>query len=148
MIKPNIQIRALTENDTPMVTELDDLAIQNVANMLDCENYAYGLFFEHQLVAYCTIGGADCCETSMIVNHPAYQDDSLLLSDVFTIPEYRNKQFASRLIHHVLQLHAPEGNPTVFIQLLDDNLAKFYQCFGFTWCVHTCEYCMVRCPKH
>lgn len=52
-------LRALTEADPEQVEMLDELSGNGVADMFDCEEYAWGVFVGNELVGYCTLGGAD-----------------------------------------------------------------------------------------
>lgn len=138
-------IRELDEGDAEQVRTFDVLSGDDVEDMLDCPGYAYGAFApDGELLAYCTIGGADCVETEMIEGHPSYGCDSLLLSDVFTHPRHRRQCIADALIEHVLEANSPHGTPSVYLQLLDDELARLYARHGFEWCDGTESYCMVR----
>lgn len=66
-------IRELGEGDAEQVRTFDVLSGDDVEGMLDCPGYAYGAFApDGELLAYCTIGGADCVETEMIEGHPSY----------------------------------------------------------------------------
>lgn len=138
------EIRPLDEDDIDAVNELDLLSGNNVIDMLDCDGYAHGLFADGQLIAYCTVGGADGCDSMLIEGHPCYDMDSLLLSDVFVLPEHRGNGVADAMLDHVLNEISPNGEPSVFLQLLDDNLSILYSRHGFEWCDDSRCYCMVR----
>lgn len=125
----NITIRSLNEGDYAEVEALDELSGNGVADMVDCEEYAWGVFVEEELVGYCTIGGAD--EPAMGYDeYPQWTNESLLLSDVFIKEEYRGHGLALRLINEALEKGNPE-NESVFITLLDDNLCSLYKRVGF-----------------
>lgn len=122
------RVRALGEDDREQVELLDEKSGNDVAWGIDSEEYAWGVFLEKELIGYCTLGGAD--------NDCGYEDfdewtfDSLCLSDVFVKEEHRGKGAASALIEQALD-KANSENESVFLTLLDDRLAEFYEKFGF-----------------
>ena len=122
------EVRALTEDDVEQVEVLDSESGNDVACMVDSEEYAWGIFVGADLVGYCTIGGADD------TGHDEYEtwtNESLCLSDVFVKPEHRCKGYASRLIGEALKHCNPDDKESVFITLLDDDLSDFYYSLGF-----------------
>lgn len=119
------RVRALTEEDVKQVAGLDELSGNSVADMLDCEEYAWGVFAGQELIGYCTIGGAEEYD-----DYAEYKFGDLLLSDVFVKEEFRSKGVASALVEEVLS-RCVAHNEKVFITILDDNLAEFYKKLGF-----------------
>lgn len=131
----------LTEEHLKQVLELDKLSGNNVSSMLDCKEYAWGIFKYHELVGYCTIGGADDCPAP-IENYNGYQSEDFLLSDVYIKPKYRRQRYGHQMVQKVIENLSTLKN--IFIELLDDELAKFYKPLGFQWVDNSKEYCMVR----
>ena len=123
------KIRSLTEDDVKEVSFLDDLSDNGVASMVDCEDYAWGIFVNNVLVGYCTIGGADVGDYE---EEAEWAYDSLLLSDVFIHPEHRGKGFAKLLVNEALKQANPD-NESVFLKVLDDRLAYLYESLGFKY---------------
>ena len=126
-----LTIRPLTEDDSSAVDELDELSGNYVVQWLDANNYAWGAFLENKLIGYCTTGYGDAIE-----EHPEHGCDSILLSDVFILPEYRRNGYATIMIKEALNLrHQSDGTPneTVFLTVLHDDLAALYQPLGFTF---------------
>lgn len=122
--------RWLTEGDSVAVQELDDSGDFNIVSMLDCENYAFGVFDKGKLVGYCTLGGADVIADE-VGECPGYNDDSMLLSDVFILPEYRHKGLGRMMIQTLFEKSEDAKSNLVFIGLLDDALQSFYEPLGF-----------------
>lgn len=131
-----LTIKPLTENDRPAVQALDELSNDYVEQWLeDNEDYAWGAFLDGKLIGYCTTGYADNCGDA-IEKHPKHGCDSILLSDVFILPEYRRKKYATMMIKEALDLrHQCDGNPNenVFLTVLYDGLAALYEPLGFTF---------------
>lgn len=125
----SIKIRSLTEDDVKEVSFLDDLSDNGVASMVDCEDYAWGIFVDKELIGYCTIGGADVGDYE---KEDEWTYDSLLLSDVFICPEYRGNGYAKLLINEALKQANPDNEP-VFLKVLDDRLASLYESLGFKY---------------
>ncbi len=141
-------IRELECKDFMAIDTLDDQSGNYVSQWFVDDNYtegyAFGLFIDDNLIGYCTIGGADCDVPDCITKHPAYTDDSLLLSDVYVLPEYRHQNLASELIKRALELKFElEGKQAVYLTLLSDSLEAFYRPLGFEWVDDTQEYAMV-----
>lgn len=122
-------VRPLTEDDAQQVIIMDELSGNNVSGMIDCDDYAWGLFKKDELVAYCTLGGADDPEMGFD-EYPEWTDESLLLSDVFVKEEHRGKGYALKLVNEVLLAANPEKE-AVYLTLLDDRLSYLYEKLGF-----------------
>ena len=91
--------RLLKAKDVFIAYYMDELSGFNIASYIDDENdWAWGLFDKDEhLIGYCTIGCADdCCDA--ITKHPMYNSESLLLDNVFILPEYRDTNNAIRMI--------------------------------------------------
>lgn len=125
----NIKVRSLNADDTKQIKLIDELSGNGVANMADCKDYAWGLFKGDNLIAYCTIGGAD--DTDMGYDeYPEWTDESKLLSDVFVREEYRRQGYALKMLNEVLKEANPEKQ-AVFITLINNNLSRLYEKLGF-----------------
>lgn len=128
-----IEVRPLNEDYRKEVEILDVISENNVASMLDCENYVYGILKNGTLIGYCTIGGADVIEDDI-----RFQDSSndLLLSDVFISPSFRGNGYGTELVSKAIRMKEVEDilkEQVVFAQLLDDDLFQFYFRIGFNW---------------
>ncbi|WP_368191439.1 GNAT family N-acetyltransferase [Blautia sp. 1033sp1_1033st1_G9_1033SCRN_220408] len=124
--------RALTEEDADAVFMLDEKSGNCVSEWLDSTDFAWGFFKEDQLVGYCTTGYADDCPFS-IENHPLHTDDSLLLSNVFILPEYRHQGYGKKMIKEAIchRWELDHVQNTVFLTIMYDDLVSFYQKIGF-----------------
>lgn len=123
------RVRALEEADMKQVAALDRLSGFKVFDGLESEEYAWGVFAGLELVGYCTLGGAD--DPDMGYNQlKEWNNDSLVLSDVYVKEEWRGKGVASLLINQALEKACPEKE-SVFLTVLDDRLAAFYRRLGF-----------------
>lgn len=128
-----LSTRALTEEDAEAVFMLDEKSGFCVSQWLDDNtDYAWGIFKGNQIVGYCTTGCADDCPFS-IENHPLHTDDSLLLSDVFILPEYRHQGYGKRMIKEAIfhRWELDHVQNTVFLTVMYDDLVSFYQTIGF-----------------
>ena len=125
-------IRPLTNDDLIAVETMDNMSGFYVSQWLDGnEDYAWGIFDTNKLVGYCSIGDADdCCE--LIESHPAYDiNSSLLLSDVFILPEYRKNGYGSKLINHVIARRTETEKASIFLTAMRTELLSFYKKLGF-----------------
>ena len=111
---------------------MDDQSGNNVAWGIDSEEYAWGVFLDRELIGYCTLGGAD--DTALgYKEFVEWNFDSLCLSDVYIKEEYRGKGLASLLVEKVIE-YGNSNNESVFLTVMDDNLAVFYEKLGFKPC--------------
>lgn len=124
-------VKALTEDNYQEVLALDELSGNAVADMVDSEEYAWGLFKNDELIGYCTIGGAEELGEDKEFNYPGYSYNSLLLSDVFIKSEQRGQGYATLLVDEAIKLRTETKKELVFLTLLDDNLSHLYQKCGF-----------------
>ena len=144
-------VRPLTFADYESAKELDVLSENNVSQVVKdlegCEenDYSWGIFLGETLIGYCTLGYADAMEDVLML-HPMYSDDALLLSDVFIKKEYRKNGYALLLVKTVIERRQEEENEPVFLALLDDALSYFYEKLGFHWAFGE-EYIMVHDRK-
>ena len=123
------RVRPLDESNMEQVAALDSLSGNCVADGLDSEEYAWGVFAGLELVGYCTLGGADDPDMGYI-QLKEWNDASLVLSDVYVKEEWRGKGVGSLLINQALEKACPEKE-SVFLTVLDDRLAAFYRRLGF-----------------
>ncbi len=121
----------LTESFTVEIKAIDELSGNNVASMLDCQDYVWGLLKDQKVIGYCTVGGADELVDEEVVEYPGYSSGSLLLSDVFVVPEYRGQGGATFLVNEVVKAVTKQEKELVFLTLLDDNLSHLYEKCGF-----------------
>lgn len=126
-------IKPLSKEHLLAVETMDDMSGNYVLQWLeDNEDYAWGLFAEERLVGYCSIGRADDCREE-IEGYPGYTYDSLLLSDVFVLPEYRGQGFGSFMVNEAVKLRTEEDKQLVFLTVMYDRLSQFYEKIGFLW---------------
>ena len=142
-----MEVRELRLSDLLQVNAMDELSGNDVSQWVaeETEDYAYGLFDGKKLVGYCTIGGADDVP-NCISSHPAYNYNSLLLSDVYVMPECRKKGLGTLIVSSAIRLKAKAERDakSLFIALLYDGLSNFYSRFGFEWVDGKQEYAMVK----
>ena len=100
----------------------------------DNPDFAWGIFESgtEKLAGYCTIGYADTGYPS-IDNYPLKTADSLYLSDVYVMPEYRHQHMATNMIEEVIAMrwHKEKKKEAVFLSTLTDDLQKLYLPIGF-----------------
>ena len=89
--------------------------------------YAYGLFIDDKLIAQCSIGGAEEIDV-------AGSDDELL-SDVYVLPEYRQRHYALTLLKYVME--TPEHNKHNIWCMPVNETAEFYHKIGFVYANQT-----------
>lgn len=133
MGKPKgIYIRSLTEEDRNAVDDLDELSGNYVAQWLEGNtDYAWGLFADSKLIGYCSIGEAEDV-SAVISSYPGYTCDSLILSDVFVLPEYRKQGLGLYMVEQVIKERNKENN-LIFLKPFCDSLGYFYDKLGFRY---------------
>lgn len=138
-IESNRIVRELTESDFSDVEKLDDESGFSLKDMLDCACYAWGIFENDILIGYCSLGGADVLDEDdddSICSDPDYDVcASLLLSDVYVLPEYRHQNFATQMIQNVIS----KTDQTVYCCPLCLELESFYEKLGFHSLDESCE---------
>lgn len=126
-----LTVMPLSNEHIHEVSSLDKMSGNNVSQYLeDNEDFAWGAFVRDKLVGYCTIGFADC--EPAVKDVPGYCADSLLLSDVFVDPRYRNLGCGSFLVDHAIRLRTKKDHQLVFLGLLDNTVSDFYKKIGFS----------------
>lgn len=126
---------------TKLLSEQDRLAVQNLDKLSgfyveqwieDNTDYAWGFFINGALIGYCTTGIADD-GPNVIETHPLYTEDSLLLSDVFVLPEYRCNHFGSKMIKEAIhnRWKSDGAKNSVFLQAISESVMQFYKKLGF-----------------
>ncbi len=109
-------------NNECEISYLDKVSHQYVLHNFgaDSEN-VWGIWDNHgNIMGYCTLGYAEGVISDV-------NDVDLLLADVFILPKYRNKGYATILITEALySVHTP-----VYAQILNEDLISFYSRFGF-----------------
>lgn len=144
-----ILVRRLNEYDEDIVCEMDAKSGYNVVEWLDSEDLAWGAFLANHLIGYCTIGYADDMPDA-IAHHPAHTSDSLVLSNVFVIPRFRNHGYGLQLIKGAIRKRweADEEENTVYLEVLYDGLKRFYEKAGFSQIPDKDDLsCMVLVPE-
>lgn len=139
-------VRELTSNDYDQICQMDDKSGNYMQQWFEepgDEGYGFGMFDGDKLIGYCSIGGAD--DFDYVAKHPLYNYNSLLLSDVYILPEYRKGQNGIRLVEEAIKLkreYEPEAK-SIYLSLLNDDLSNFYSKLGFEWVDDTQSYAMV-----
>lgn len=132
-----MDVRALTEKDMQIVRELEQKSDFIISDMIDSDNYGYGIFNNKKLIGFCSIGGADVLSDEM--DEIGYRNydiaNDLLLSDVFIDPAYQNKGYGTMLIKNAIRLKQKSEKKitNIFITILSDDIAAFYEKLGFEW---------------
>ena len=128
-------IRSLNESDITEVKKVEKESFFEVSDMTDSPDYGYGIFVENSLVGFCTIGCADVIDDiEAVATYPGFNGDSLLLSDVFVLPEHRAKGYGSSLVREAIKMKwaSEKKNELVFIEPWDDEVKRFYDKLGFS----------------
>jgi len=126
-----LSVRPLKEQDGSAAQKMDSQSGYNISPMLDGnEDYAWGVFKGEMLVGYCTIGYAEDTYEGVVL-HPAYTNESLLLSDVYVSPEHREEGCASYLVSQAIKRRTENDKELVLLTVLDEKLASFYKRLGF-----------------
>lgn len=132
MESKGIFVRSLTEEDRNAVDNLDELSGNYVAQWLEGNtDYAWGLFADSKLIGYCSIGEAEDV-SAVISSYPGYTCDSLILSDVFVLPEYRKQGLGLYMVGQVINERNKENN-LIFLKPFCDSLGYFYDKLGFRY---------------
>lgn len=133
-------VRGLTNEDEEQVAEMDELAGQSLGNWLnepgDEEPYCYGAIKDGNLIAYCSLGYADCF--TAIEEHELWTQDAKLLSDVYVKREHRHQGVAKLMLSEVLKEHS-----LTYLTVLYPKLANLYRQIGFS-SIDEEDYVMVR----
>jgi len=132
-----LMARKLLENrhsDVEFAKHCDDEISGCVMEFIESSS-AYGLELIHKdntvpnlLIGCCTIGGADCEDDLEELSY--WDEEDLVLSNVFIKEEFRGNGFGKKMIESVLLL---DGNSehNMFAYLLDSDLNMFYRKLGF-----------------
>jgi GNAT superfamily N-acetyltransferase len=124
-----MRVRLLSREDEDQVASMDEASGFYVGQWIeDNEDYAYGLFDKDTLIGYCTIGEAsDVCEE--ICGDKDYDDDSLILSDVYITPEYRGQGNALKMLQETLSIRV--HTETIYCEPRYESLQRLYKKVGF-----------------
>lgn len=124
-----MNIKLLSKEHEEQVNIMDEESGFYVGQWIeDNEDYAYGLFDRNTLIGYCTIGEAsDVCRE--ICNDIDYDEDSLILSDVYITPEYRGQGNALKMLQETLSTRV--HTETVYCEPRYESLQKLYEKVGF-----------------
>lgn len=139
--------RLLKAKDVFIAYYMDELSGFNIASYIDDSNdWAWGLFDKDEhLIGYCTIGCADDCYDA-ITKHPMYNGESLLLDNVFILPEYRDTNIAIRMISDAVtgRWRYDGFTAPVFLSYVTPVIKNRYELAGFKRIENS--NCMVLCP--
>lgn len=131
------KIRGLTEKDTIATKQLDEVSGCGLAPWVadtgpEDDPFAWGLFADGHLVGCCSIGYADDV-SSKITSHLSYTRDSLLLSDVFILPEFRHMGLGKKMVKAAIeQRWNLDGNKEpVFLVCVHEKVKPVYRKAGF-----------------
>lgn len=122
-------IRKVTLKDMLQIRKLDKLSGSFVAEDISdyVEDYGETDFAwciedltNGIIIGYLTIGGAE--------NYDLYQEGDLCLSDVFILPEYRNKGIGNAFVSMCIKEFEYHR---IILTVLDDSLIYFYEKLGF-----------------
>ena len=143
-------VKPLSAVDAQEIVRMDDMSgfyvSQWLEEMDEDNDYSWGIYVNHVLAGYCTIGYADDVP-SVIEKHPNYSSESYLLSDVFIKPEYRHNGYGLKMITEtILGRWKVEETNLVFLEIIYDNLKNFYGKAGFE--LLSDGVCMVFLPKN
>lgn len=129
----SLEVRALGVGDKREVVFLDEMSGTCLEQWLeDNMDYGWGVFRDNKLIGYCSTGYADDVG-KIITSYDGYTHDSLLLSDVFILPEYRHNGYATYLINEALRKRNPNNEELVFLMFMYDALKNFYRNIGFRY---------------
>ena len=128
-------VNLLSIKDLQSVRSMDASSGFQVEQWLeDNSEYVWGIFKNgtDELIGYCTIGYADDVGDT-IERHPEHTNDSLLLSDVYIDPQFRNKGYGIKLITEVIhnRWELDGDRNTVYLIAMYDKLKYFYKKIGF-----------------
>ena len=150
MLKEEIAVRPLSAVDAQEIIKMDDMSgfyvSQWLEEMDEDNDYSWGIYVNHVLAGYCTIGYADDVP-SIIEKHPNYSNEAYLLSDVFIKPEYRHNGYGLQMITGAIcgRWKIEETAP-VFLEMIYDKLKNFYGKVGFETLAD--DVCMVLLPQN
>ena len=99
---------------------LYDLIIKDQRSILGW-NYIYALVENNSVLSFCTLAQKDCIKDDMLVPWIGF---------VFTMPEYRGKGYAKKLIMHCLKQAKELGYKKVY--LATDHIG-LYERYGFQY---------------
>lgn len=132
--RANIIVRALSENDRASVLKMDCLSGSHLDEFLeDNTDYAWGIFVDGEMVGYCSLGLADDVEP-LIEEHPGYKlGGSMILSDVYISPFYREHGYGTMLIRGAManRWELDGKINSVYLQAMDPKVMNFYKKSGF-----------------
>lgn len=131
-------VKPLTSKDLKNVEMLDAMSGFELEQWIEATEkddfpFAWGIFDGDILAGYCSIGYADdtCSE---IEEQPLYDSDSLLLSDVYVVPNYRHQGLAEKMVKTAIKKRweLDGAKKPVFLVCVSDRVAALYEKIGFT----------------
>lgn len=121
--------RGLTKSDFEAVEKLDEESGFNVFQFIEdldddeeADN-AFGLFYENELIGYCSLGYADGA-----VDLPDISSEDRCLSDVYVVPKYRNMGFCYNFLSDIFSDYVESD---VYLYFLEDWLVTYYESLEF-----------------
>jgi GNAT superfamily N-acetyltransferase len=136
----NIKVRPIKPCDFMYVKLMDNESGNNVYDMVkdyeedECNDYAYGIFADDELIGYCTVGYAEGIYPELEKDNVCGPED-LCLSDVYVKEKYRRHGYGTMMVQKTIELehkNAPNAK-TVFATIFDNKLIRFYAKAGFTF---------------
>lgn len=120
----DVDARWLEESDIPDVKAMDQLSGYNVLDVLEHgeEELCCGLFFENELLGYCTLTSAEVLRATVEA-----EEDDLLLSNIFVKEEWRHMGLASILIREITDFLDDD----CYIKCPDKDIMNFFLFFDF-----------------
>ena len=131
-MEDKIFVRDLNTLDAYAIQEIEKKSGAYLEDWLDIENFVFGIFKNDTLIGHCSIGYADDISQN-IDNYPGKTADSLLLGNVYILPEHRNKGYGSLMLKEAIRFRHEydKYNELVFCQPLHEGLYTFYENLGF-----------------
>lgn len=132
IVKDDHKLSLITLNSfyKSQVEILDNLSENKVADMLDCDDYAYGLLGqEGQLLGYFTIGGVEGTEHHQIAKDANEVSISRTMSDVYVHPYCRRLGYGTLMIKGIIDEYYKDN--TIYATIHNAGLYGFFEKIGF-----------------
>lgn len=141
-------VKPLSAVDAQEIIKMDDMSgfyVSKWSDEMDKDNnYSWGIYVNHILAGYCTIGYTNDI-FPVIENHPDYSSESYWLSNVFIKPEYRHEGYGLQMITGAIWGRWKlEKTAPVFLAM--SKLQDFYGKAGFE--LFSGDVCMVLLPDN
>ena len=151
--RKEVIVKPLSVADSEEIIKLDDMSGFYVSQWLDemddSNDYSWGIYVDHTLIGYCTIGYAD--DVPLIIKkHPAYSSseyESYFMSNVFIKTDYRHHGYGLQMIKEAILGRWEKETPApVFLEIMHYKLENFYAKAGFE--LLSDAVCMVLLPEN